>query len=170
MTTQTTLQQELDQAFANWTKATQQFGNEQYNLVPSEGSWTPGQIVQHLTLANGGFADMLYGETRQTERPADQHIGLLKNIMLNFDSKMEAPDFVRPEIKNYEKEPHLDNIKAINETLTKAIANLDLDATCLGFELPGIGYVTRLEALHFVMLHTIRHTNQLNRAYQQLAN
>jgi len=169
MTTQTTLQQELDQAFANWTKAVKQFDSTQYNTVPFEGSWTPGQIVQHLTLANGGFAEVLYGPTKATDRPADQKVDMLKDIMLNFDSKFEAPDFIRPEIKDYEKNPHLAETESINEGLTKAIADLDLEQTCTSFELPGLGQITRLEAINFVIAHTLRHTNQLNKAYEHLA-
>ena len=169
MTTQATLQQELDQAFANWTKAVQQFDSTQYNTAPFEGSWTPGQIVQHLTLANGGFADMLYGPTADAKRAADQHVAVLKEMFLNFDSKMQAPDFVRPEMKDYEKAPHLAKTEQIKATLAKALADLDLNLACTSFELPVFGHLTRLEAATFVLVHTLRHTNQLNRAYQHLA-
>lgn len=170
MTTQTTLQQELDQAFANWTKAVQQFDSAQYNMVPFEGSWTPGQIVQHLTLANGGFAEMLYGPTADANRSADQHVAVLKEMFLNFDSKMQAPDFVRPEIRDYEKAPHLAKTEQIKETLDKAMVDLDLNQACISFELPVFGHLTRLEAATFVLVHTLRHTNQLNKAYERLAN
>lgn len=170
MTTQTTLQQELDQAFANWTKAVQQFDQSQYNQVPFEGSWTPGQIVQHLTLANGGFADLLYGPTADANRPADEHVAVLREMFLNFDSKMDAPDFVRPAAKAYEQTPHLTQTATIKDSLDKAMATLDLDVVCTSFELPVFGHLTRLEALTFVLVHTLRHTNQLNRAYLQLAN
>lgn len=169
MTTKTTAQNDLDQAFEAWTKAIKQFDAAQYNTIPFEGSWTAGQVVQHLSLANSGFNDILFGEVKEPESSATEKVGQLKDIFLNFEAKMQAPDFVLPEFKDYDATTHLAKTVGIKATTEKAIVELDPDAICLAFELPVFGFLTRKEATYFIIYHTIRHTNQLNRIYQKLA-
>ena len=47
----------------------------------------------------------------------------------------------------------------------EGIRLLDLSATCLDFEMPGIGALTRLEWLWFYVWHTQRHLRQVKNIY-----
>jgi len=138
------------------------------NKIPFEGSWTAGELVQHLILSNGGFVEVVNGSATETSRPADMKISQIRNIFLNFDVKFNSPEFICPEKKNYDKTQQIDALRRIQAELGKAIETLDLTKTCNSFELPGMGYLTRLEAMYFVLYHTQRHTNQLNNIYSSL--
>ncbi|WP_379090055.1 DinB family protein [Pedobacter sp. UC225_65] len=144
------------------------FDDESFNTVPFENSWTAGQVGQHLILANTGFAAVLNAKVKDTDRKIDELVARLQADFLNFDIKMQSPDFIHPEKKDYNKADQLAKMKEIEEVTIKEIAVLDLSKTCLAFELPGYGFLTRLEAIYFVIYHTQRHTQQLNRIHNAI--
>lgn len=152
---------DFNRVFSDLDTTVASFDNISFNQVPFEGSWTPAQVTQHLKLANGNFADVLRGDVKETERPADELKSTIKNIFLNFDTKFKSPDFILPELKEYDREQHLHKIRETQQQITKAINDLDLTKTCASFQLPGLGYLTRLEAIYFVIYHTERHVHQL---------
>ena len=144
------------------------YNDQNFNEIPFEGSWTPAQVTQHIILASKGFAGVLNAEVKDTERPIDEKIGALKSIFLNFGTKMKSPDFIKPSLQDYDREAHLSQLKNIQSDIDQAIRSLDLSKTCISFELPNMGFLTRLEAIYFVVFHTQRHTNQLNEIHQFL--
>ncbi len=137
------------------------FNAEEFNEVPFKDSWTPAQVVQHVILANGNFAAVLRGTTKETTKAVDENIAKLKAIFLNFELKMKSPEFILPNAEHHGQEEQLNIIKGIKNDCIKAIEELDLTETCLDFELPTFGFLTRLEAIYFVIFHTQRHTRQL---------
>jgi len=141
---------------------------EKFNTVPFEGSWTAGQLTQHMVMSNSGFADLLKGQVKDTERAPDAAVEGIKSAFLNFDITMQTPDFIRPEKKNYDKDGLLEALSGIKADIITSAATLDLTKTCLSFELPVLGYVTRLEAVSFVICHTQRHIHQLKNIYTKL--
>src|SRR4051812_48187421 len=90
------------------------FTSEQFNCLPFEGSWTVGQIANHLVMSNAGFLEILNGPARETERAADELVPIFKRDFLNFSIKMISPEFVRPQNKNYKKE---DLIKCLDDIM-----------------------------------------------------
>lgn len=70
----------------------------------------------------------------------------------------------------YEKAYLLGALQDIKAGLDHAVTTLDLTKTCLAFELPVFGYLTRLEAIYFVIYHTQRHLHQLKNIYQQVVS
>jgi len=143
---------------------------EKFNTVPFEGSWTAGQLTQHMVLANSGFAELLKGPVKDTQRAPDASVNEIKSIFLNFEIKLTSPDFIRPEKKNYDKDGLLAALSGIKADITTSAATLDLSKTCLSFELPVLGYLTRLEAVSFVIYHTQRHIHQLKNINAKLIN
>lgn len=155
--------------FNDLANSIEAFDDENFNKVPFENSWTAGQVAEHLILANTGFAAVLNAKVKETDREIDELIPRLESDFLNFDSKMQSPDFIYPEMKDYNKSEQLSKIKDIQAVTLEAIAALDLSKTCLAFELPVYGHLTRLEAIYFVIYHTQRHTHQLNKIYTKLS-
>jgi len=145
------------------------FEHSKVNTIPFEGSWTAGQLVQHMFLSNSGFVEMINGPVEETNRPADLMIEKIKEDFLNFDIKMESPDFICPEAKNYNKNELLQKLDQVKSNITAEVVNLDLTKTCNSFQLPVYGFLTRLEAVYFVIYHTQRHTEQLANIYRKLA-
>jgi hypothetical protein len=141
---------------------------EQLNKIPFEGSWTAGQLGHHL-LRSYGIAEVLNGRTVVTERPVDEKIKPVKEVFLNFDIKMKTPDFIIPSTGWIEREKLLrgleDKIKFISDFIDN---DHDLTFTCLDFELPGAGALTRSEWIQFMTVHTQRHVHQLKNILKNL--
>lgn len=144
------------------------FKDEQINKVPFEGSWTAGQLAQHMVMANSGFADVLNGPVKDTERNADEMVPKIKGDFLNFNITMTSPDFLKPEVKEYNKDELLSALKNIRKNVADSTEKLDLTKTCLAFELPVYGHLTRFEAVSFVVYHTQRHIRQLKNIYNKI--
>ncbi|SER65014.1 DinB family protein [Pedobacter rhizosphaerae] len=141
---------------------------ESINKVPFSGSWTVGQLVQHMTMSNDGFADLFSGSTTETNRPADLMAEKIKNILEDFNYKMDAPEFLYPAFKDYSHEELKTALGSVESKLVNMVGKLDWTKTCTAFELPVLGNLTRLEAAYFIIYHTKRHTKQLANIVQQL--
>lgn len=152
---------EINETLAEFKNLTSTFTEEQLNKVPFEGSWTAGQVSQHMVMANSGFAQMLNGPTRGTDRNPDEMVEKIKSDFLNFDIKMQSPDFVRPELISYKKRDLLVSLEGVRAEIGATVSKLDLTKTCTSFELPIYGFLTRLEAVYFVIYHTRRHIHQM---------
>lgn len=137
------------------------FNETQLNQVPFEGSWTPAQVAQHIIMANSGFGDVLNGPVKDTSRAPGELKEKIKKDFLNFEIKMKSPDFILPKMKAYDRERQLSALEGIKNDISSVIPALDLTQTCLAFELPVYGHLTRLEAIWFVIYHTQRHAQQL---------
>lgn len=134
---------------------------EQLNTVPFEGSWTAGQLGDHL-YKSYGLAAILDGKTEPTTRPADEKIGPVKKVFLNFEIKMKSPDFIVPSIGHFDKAVLLNGLtKRINSIKDFINKKEDLSPTCLDFQLPNAGTLTRTEWIQFMTVHTVRHVHQL---------
>jgi len=162
------LAKQADQTLTELIELVEAIPTEKFNTVPFKDSWTAGQLTQHMVMSNSGFADLLNGQVKDTERVPDAAVEGIESAFLNFDIKMQSPDFIRPEKKNYDKNGLLAALSRIKADIITSAATLDLSKTCLSFELPVIGYVTRLEAVSFVICHTKRHIHQLKDIYTKL--
>ncbi|RDC58203.1 DinB family protein [Pedobacter chinensis] len=160
---------DLTPALSKFEALFNDFESSKINAIPFEGSWTAGQLIQHMLLSNSGFVEMINGPVEETNRPADLMIERIKKDFLNFDIKMESPDFICPEAKNYDKNELLQKLDRVKRDITDEVTHLDLTKTCTSFELPVYGFLTRLEAIYFVIYHTQRHTKQLENIYSKLA-
>jgi hypothetical protein len=152
---------ELSQVLSSFTQ-------EQLNAIPFAGSWTAGQVAEHVLKSVSGTLQNVNGEVKPTERNPVQYADLLKEIFLNFNIKMTSPDFILPtdEPKNKEALINLLNTSMIG--LEDAAKTEDLSATCLSFEMPTMGPLTRMEWLSFANAHTLRHIHQLKNIKQVL--
>ena len=135
------------------------FTEQQLNTIPFEGSWTGGQVAEHL-LKSGGVTEVIFGRTSPTNRAVDEKVSTLK-IFLDFSIKMQSPDFIIPSNDFHPKQPLIDQLRTTWTRLDEAVKTLDLTATCLDFEMPTVGLLTRLEWITFYVFHTQRHLRQL---------
>jgi predicted transcriptional regulator YdeE len=136
--------------------------NEKYlNTVPVQGGWTVGQLARHVIKVNSGFLKQLNGPVKETKRKYDEMAENIKISFLDFNIKMKSPDFVVPEIIDYKKEDLSLSLEEIKSGLIQSAKSLDMTKTCMAFELPVLGNVTRFEAIYFIIYHTKRHIHQL---------
>lgn len=160
---------DTDRTFTTLLQAASSFDEEKLNQIPFSDSWTAGQVVQHLILANTGFIEVMQGPVKDAGREPDQLVAQIRADFLNFDTKMKSPDFILPLPIDYSKQRQLGTLENIKSSLINLIQTMELDKICLTFELPGYGFLTRIEAIYFVNYHSQRHTHQLNNIYHHLS-
>src|ERR1700744_2047854 len=151
----------LNETLEDFTETLAAFDEDEFNEIPFEGSWKPGQVGQQIILSVTFFTDRLAGPHTSTERLPDMHVANLKSSFLNCEHKMQSPDFIIPPAMDYNKQEQLDELERLQERLNDIIARADMSLTCTGSELPTMGYLTRTEIAHFLVYHTTRHTHQL---------
>ncbi|QOG04787.1 DinB family protein [Flavobacterium sp. MDT1-60] len=164
----TALQANIVETFKNLNEIHSKFSEAELNTVPYHGSWTAGQTTQHILKACSGYATLFLGKTEKTNRKPDLYIKDIEALFLNFNIKMNSPDYLLPEITDYNKnEQTLELLNKESDLLTLAeIHNLTL--TCLDFQVPGFEKFTILEWISFALIHTQRHTKQLNDIFKML--
>lgn len=159
---------EVDNALNQFIQVLEGVNQNLIDVSAFEGSWSAGQVAEHLIKAHSGFYQLLNGPVADTERNIDEHVAMMRNSFLDFTIKMEAPEFVRPTETIHQKQELIQSLQQVKDNLTRSIQSLDLSKTCTGHKLPGSGYLTRLEAATFVLYHTLRHTHQLKNIQQQI--
>jgi hypothetical protein len=142
---------------------------EEINTVPFAGSWTAGQVGEHILLSAAGVLETINGPVEPTERDPAEKAGLIKQMFLDFTSKMKSPDFVLPSDAPKNKETLLQSLEKTMSGIQTVAEREDLSATCMCFEFPGFGMLTRLEWITFALAHTQRHVHQLNVIAEKLS-
>ena len=161
---------QYDIAVGEFVETLSQFSQEQINTVPFEGSWTAGQVAQHILKAIHGMPSLLTkGPTVKAERPFDEKTSEIDDKFLNFNIKMKSPDFIKPEEATYDKNELIHSLNETRKGTIEAARDKDLSLLCLAFEMPVWGHLTLYELLAFAQVHTIRHNHQLKNIYQELS-
>lgn len=142
------------------------FSEQQLNIIPFEGSWTGGQVAEHL-LKSAGVVDVIFGRTASTSRPPDEKVAVLR-VFLDFSIKMKSPDFIVPSNDYHPRQPLIDGLQEKWDRIREAVSRFDLTETCLDFEMPNVGPLTRLEWISFYVFHTKRHLHQLENILSRL--
>lgn len=137
------------------------FHHDNFNARPASGGWTAAQVAEHIRLSAGSIAKVLTGTTISTDRDPEANVGTLRAIFMDFDSRMQSPDFILPADKPYQKADFIVFFRRLIKDIEDAVDELDLSETCLDFELPNMGRLTRIEWIAFVLYHTQRHIHQM---------
>lgn len=134
---------------------------EQLNQVPFEGSWTAGQVTDHISQSFEGVINIVNDKAIPSERDPGKKIEPIKSMFLDFTTKMTSPDFVLPSLPPHQKQVLIANLNTMKDQIAEAIKTLDLTEIHADFEIPGFGKLTRLEWISFLIYHMQRHTQQL---------
>lgn len=142
---------------------------DDFNTIPFEGSWTAGQVTDHINKATKDLQQLSSMPVTTTERQPDAHVPKLKDIFLDMNAKYRSPDFILPSDGPHDKEALLKNITHTWDAVAKAATGMDLSPTATGFELPGVGQLTLWENIYLGIYHTQRHAAQLRKINKALA-
>ena len=141
----------------------------QLNTVPFEGSWTAGQVAEHILLSESGIPETVLGTTEETDRPVAQYVPVIESIFLDFAARYQAPEFIIPSAGPHDQRQLLEAFKAERAAIREIAANEDLTLTCTDIEFPQIANLTRWEWLQFVLCHSKRHTRQLRNISEKVS-
>lgn len=142
------------------------FTQDQLNVVPFKDSWTAGQVVDHLLLSLGGVVQVVNGTGISTDRDPAEKVPAITAMFLDFTIKMNAPDVILPAPPPHRKAALHRKAEELMDGLGTAGITLDLTEICTAFDLPGFGPLTRLEWIHFSLVHTQRHLHQLENIHR----
>ncbi|MES2275681.1 MAG: DinB family protein [Bacteroidota bacterium] len=142
------------------------FNQEQFNTVPFEGSWTPGQVAEHVYKSIQGVPHLLNGEALTPDRDPALNVANLRHMFLDFSTKMKSPDFILPSDEPKDRAALVQSLADSLAAIIQSAQTKDLDLIIKDFEFPGSGPVTRLELLNFISVHTQRHAHQLRKMQQ----
>ena len=153
---------EFESAQSGLTAALNGFTENNFNIIPFEGSWSAGQVAEHLLKANSGAVDTLKGKTKEAARKPDENEDMIRSIFLDFGTKMQSPEAILPSSEPKEQEDMITKHIRTGDALRKIVTAEDLKLLCTDFSLPNMGELTMYEWICFVNCHTKRHTHQLN--------
>ena len=166
---QTTLITEIGQTMDELIKTFSLFAHEQIDTVPFDGSWTAGEVAEHIIKSIVSLPQLFAHNLEQTiDRTYDANVPAIRKMFLDFTTKMQSPGFILPQQKHHDKEAILKSFDELKTQTINTAASVDLTLTCKMAEFPGFGYLTTLEWLNFAIVHTQRHTNQLKNIYEAL--
>jgi hypothetical protein len=147
-----------------------QFDEKNINTIPFEGSWTSGQVAEHVLKSAAAMAGALNGPAEPAGRNPEQHIQLLSQVFLNFDHKLNSPDFIIPSNEPKEKQKLVNALEETFDSIVLTAASGNLDLICIGFEMPTLGTLSRKEIIWFTIVHTQRHIHQLKNIAKHFEN
>ena len=133
------------------------------NSSPAPKTWTAGQIAEHLIKSWQIILEIFPGSTEEPDREIDKNVDMFKSVFLNFDIKMESPDFILPSNNRHRKEDIIQSLQDIETNILNFVPTHNLELICLDFELPTFGKFTKYEWLWFCLFHTQRHIHQLEK-------
>ncbi|WP_276483388.1 DinB family protein [Paraflavitalea pollutisoli] len=163
------LLQELDATGREVLAALSAFNNNNFNKVPFAGSWTGGQVAEHLLKSIEGIPSLITGNTAPTVgRAPDAEVKGIEDIFLDFDIKMQSPEFILPGDGPHDVKALLQTYRATIDSIAEKARTLDLSLSCMDFEFPQVGHLTRWEWISFGICHTVRHARQLRHIHQHL--
>ena len=141
---------------------------EEINTVPFGGGWTAGQVAQHVHKSDQGMLMELTGPVKRENRRPDQFSDMISKSFLDFETKLQSPAFILPETRDYKKDFIIARFEETRLKIGEAAQVSDLAETCTAFPFPGIGELTKLEIINFIIVHTKRHTHQLRKIADRL--
>jgi len=140
---------------------------DKVNTIPYEGSWTAPQLLRHVTKSINGMTHAMRTEAKPATRDPSERIDELRKIFLDLSKKLTQPEFIKPEERIYEKQAAIDEINKSFGRFKESATSANLDDLVEGLPL---GPITKLEIIHFVLVHTQRHLHQMKKICEALEN
>ena len=149
-----------DTVFNELRSIIKEMPEEKYN-VETINKWNPAQIIEHIIIGNTGMKQFLMEVPYISDIPYDYNVQAIRDFMLNKHVKYQAPDFLLPAMKTYDKNEHLKLLLNLQAEINDSIVSLDFEAKCGAFDMQPFGFMSIYEWLNFSVFHIMRHKEQL---------
>jgi DinB superfamily len=136
----------------------QSVSERNFNQKPSPDKWSIAQVADHIRLSNNSVAKALALKGKPLDRNPGQRISELKSVFLDFQTKLQAPDFIVPSKDIYDPNLLLKDLQASIQLIRERMYEDNLDEL---INHPAFGDISKFEILHFVLYHTQRHLRQI---------
>jgi hypothetical protein len=141
--------------------------DERINKIPFPGSWTAGQLGEHL-LKSFRSIDLSQVRAAPAQRPSDMKIPQIDAVFLDFTTKYQPPEFIVPSSGRISGRSLVDDLRKTADGIAAYVRGHDLSFTCREFEVIGFGDLTAREWLRFLTVHGQRHVRQLKNILSHL--
>lgn len=152
---------ELEETSKDLFETLSLFTQDEFNKIPFEGSWTAGQVAEHLFKSESNMPKVLSGSSEETERDPFQHVDLIRKVFLDYTIKLQSPEFILPSNEPKNRDEFIEGFKKTRHELTNLAATLDLNRTFTSFSFPQLGNLTGWELVSFAVCHSKRHIRQM---------
>jgi len=137
------------------------FTHEEFNKIPFEGSWTAGQVAEHLFKSESNIPRVLNGNSKETERDPFEKTGIIQKVFLDYTIKMKSPESILPSDDPKDKNFFIKGFEGTRKELQNLIETKDLYRTFTDFPFPQLGEFTGWEWICFAVCHSRRHIRQM---------
>lgn len=141
--------------------------DQQFNVSPSDGEWSPKQIVEHLVKMETVIATSIAKELKKS----DSIKAMKKPILLSTSRifKVEAPGYTRP---NSDFKSIIDMKRELQESRLFLLTVYESSTQDVfrkkSFKHPLFGRIPLIQWFQFVGLHEKRHLKQLRKTIKML--
>ena len=163
-----TLLQEFEETTVDLFKILSSFTQEEFNKIPFEGSWTAGQVSEHLFKSESNIPKVLAGNSKETERDPFEKTGVIRSVFLDYTKKLKSPEFILPSNEPKNKDYFIEGFERTRKELRSLIHTIDLSKTFTDFNFPQMGQLTGWEWICFAVTHSRRHIRQMNNIAERL--
>lgn len=137
------------------------FSDEEFNKIPFEGSWTAGQVAEHLFKSESNIPRVLKGNSKETEGNPFEKTDIIRTVFLDYTTKVQSPEFILPSADKKQTEFFIKGFEETRKELKTLMGTLDLNKTFTNFSFPQLGNLTGWELICFVVCHSKRHIRQM---------
>ena len=160
--------EELAKAAAGLREGILAFSPEQFRQQPAAG-WSAAQTAEHILKSVAGIPALLKGHNVPANRDPLEKLPTIKGIFLDFSTKMQSPEFILPSPTPPSQNELNQQLNQKFDEVKETAGSAELENLFTEFPFPGIGEFTGYEWLAFVTAHTQRHTVQIGKIYQGIA-
>ena len=160
---------QLEAALGETVTLLSSFNEKELNTVPFEGSWTAAQVGRHLYKSEDGMDQLMEASTEPANRQPDERAAEFKRLFLDYTLKMKSPDFILPEDREYDKSELVTSLEDVKDKMLKVTQIADLTYIAPLPDAHPLKGSTKLEIVHFLTYHTMRHNHQLQKIKEALA-
>ncbi len=141
--------------------------DERINRVPFPGSWTAGQLGDHLLKS---YCAVDWVEIRATplRRTDEGKSAQIDGVFLDFTTRYQPPDFIVPSTGEISGRELVADLRRAADGIAAYAQERDLAFTCPEFNVIGFGDLTAQEWIHFLTAHSKRHVRQLRNILNQI--
>jgi DinB superfamily len=143
--------------------------HEQLNQIPFPGSWTAGQLGEHV-LKSYQAMDLSKMAAIPSKRPNDAKSSQIDSVFLDFSVKYQAPDFIVPSSTPISRSDLIAQLRETTDRIIDYAKTHELSFTSPDFEIIGFGDLTAQEWIHFLTAHGQRHVRQLRHILDKVAD
>lgn len=160
---------ETENLHNNFNKALAQFTEDELNKIPFEGSWTAGQVAEHITKSNGGILEqLLNGKTKSANRLYNEQVAVVQGVFRSKEKMKSAPQ-LEPSQPPHNLDSLINTLKKQKAQQIKTIKEKDLKALITELDFPPSPEgLTRFEWLQLMIEHANRHRKQIENIYKEL--